>query len=156
APIEGNFCFPLRYVPGSISAVCGRMWLPDMSIRLLRPIFVLLAFALPLKSVIAQGTVPTFKLTVKQSSYTIFGSDPAQGTTPVPTVLVPVTLSFETKKVDGKAFVMDASADAPAVLASPVFASYAFASGGKTQYADAMLRATFPNAKEWHTLLSKP
>ncbi len=128
-----------------------------MPTKLMRLLLAFLSFVLPLQTAIAQGTVPTFKLTVKQASYTIFGNDPAQGTTTtVPTVLVPITLSFDTKKVDGKPFVMDASADVSAVLASPVFTSYAFASGGATQYADAMLRTTFPNAKEWHTLLGKP
>jgi chitinase len=128
-----------------------------MPTRLVRPIFALLAFVLPLHTAIAQGTVPTFKLTVKQSSYTIFGNDPAQGTsTTIPTVLIPVALSFDSKKVDGQPFVMDPSGDVPAVLASPVFANYAFVSGGKTQYADALLRTTFPNAKEWHTLLGTP
>ncbi|QNI32037.1 glycoside hydrolase [Alloacidobacterium dinghuense] len=128
-----------------------------MPTKLMRPIFALLSFILPLQTAIAQGTVPTFKLTVKQTSYTIFGSDPAQGTTTtVPTVLVPIALSFESKKVDGKPLVMDASGEVAAVLASPVFTNFAFASGGTTQYADAMQRTTFPNANEWHTLLGKP
>jgi len=128
-----------------------------MPTKLMRLIPALLLFVLPLQTAIAQGTVPTFKLNVKQASYTIFGNDPAQATTTtIPTVLVPITLSFDTKKIDGKPFVMDASGDAPAILASPIFTNYAFASGGTTQYADAMLRTTFPNAKEWHTLLGKP
>ena len=128
-----------------------------MLTRLMRPMLALISFVLSLQTAIAQGTVPTFKLTVKQSSYTIFGNDPAQaGTTTIPTVLVPVALSFESKKINGKPFVMDASGDIDTILASPVFTNYTFASGGTTQYADAMLRTTLPNAKEWHTLLGKP
>jgi chitinase len=123
----------------------------------MHPMLALLSFVLPLQTAIAQGTVPTFKLTVKQSSYTMFGNDRAQAnTTTIPSVLVPVALSFESKKVNGKPFVMDASGDVAAILASPVFTNYAFASGGTTQYADAMLRTTFPDEKEWHTLLGNP
>jgi chitinase len=51
---------------------------------------------------------------------------------------------------------MDAAADVPRVLRSPVFSKFAFPSGGTTQYADAMLRTTFPKAEEWHTLLGQP
>jgi len=114
-------------------------------------------FVLTLHVAHAQGTVPTFKHTVGQGSYTLAGRDPAQGgTTTIPTVLVPVALSFDAKKTAGKPFVMDAAADVPRVLRSPVFSKFAFASGGTTQYADAMLRTTFPKAEGWHTLLGKP
>jgi chitinase len=41
-------------------------------------------------------------------------------------------------------------------LRSPVFANFAFPAGGNTQYADAMLRAAFPQNAGWHTLLGKP
>ena len=92
-----------------------------------------------------------------RASYTLVGRDPAQGgTTTIPTVLVPVTLSFEAKKTAGKPFLMDAAPDVPRVLRSPVFSNFAFPSGGTTQYADAMLRTTFPKAEGWHTLLGKP
>jgi chitinase len=105
----------------------------------------------------AQGTVPTFPKTIGQSSYTLAGRDPAQGgSTTIPTVLVPVTLSFESKKSAGKPVAMDASPDAARVLSSPVFSTFAFPTGGNTQYLDAMLRTTFPNAEGWHTLLGKP
>lgn len=66
-------------------------------------------------------------------------------------MLVPVSLHFESKGIQ-----MDAKPDVAEVLSSPVFASFQFASGQPTQYADAMLRATFPSAKSWHTLLSQP
>ena len=113
-------------------------------------------FLLPLLA-FSQATIPTFRQSVGTNSYTLAGRDPAQGgTTTIPTVLVPVTLSFEAKKSAGKPFVMDAAADVPHILRSPVFANFAFASGGNTQYADAMLRTTFPKAEGWHTLLGKP
>jgi len=105
----------------------------------------------------AQGTVPTFQHAIGGNSYTLVGRDPEQGgVTTVPTVLVPLKLSFEAKKVQGKPFLMDAAPDVPRVLRSPVFAKFAFSSSGNTQYADAMLRATFPKAKGWHMLLGKP
>jgi chitinase len=105
----------------------------------------------------AQGTVPTFRHAAGQGSYTLAGRDPAQGgATTIPAVLVPITLSFEAKKTGGRPFIMDAVPDVPRVLRSPAFSKFAFASGGTTQYADAMLRTTFPGAAGWHTLLGKP
>jgi chitinase len=105
----------------------------------------------------AQGTVPTFESFVGHGSYTLGGYDPAQGdTTTIPTVLVPITLSIETRRAAVKPFVIDAAADVPDVLRSPIFSNFAFTSGGTTQYADAMLRTTFPKADAWHTLLGKP
>jgi chitinase len=56
---------------------------------------------------------------------------------------------------------MDAAPDVSPILKSPVFSSFDF-SGDNTQYADALLRATFPedaaNARkvQGHTLLGKP
>src|SRR5882757_2364694 len=108
--------------------------------------YLLFLLALPLCA------IPTFQVTAGQASYTLVGRDPAQGgTTIIPAVLVPITLSFDAKKV-----VMDAAPDVPRVLRSPIFSNFAFPSGGNTQYADAMLRATFPKADGWHTLLAKP
>jgi chitinase len=113
--------------------------------------------ALPLQIAYAQGTAPTFQLTVGQATYTLLGRDPARGgVTTIPTVLVPITLSFESRKTGGKPFLMDAAPDVPRVLASPVFSKYAFSNGGSTQYGDAMLRTTFPKAEGWHTLFGKP
>ena len=104
-----------------------------------------------------QGTVPTFQQSVGQSTYTLAGRDPAQGgATTIPTLLVPIRLAFDTKKTAGRPFVMDAAPAVPRVLRSPVFARFAFPSGGTTQYADAMLRTTFPQAEGWHTLLGQP
>jgi chitinase len=110
-----------------------------------------------LASAAAQGTVPTFVQKVGANSYTLVGGDPAKGgTTTVATVVAPVTLSFESKKVAGRPFALSADADVPALLRSPVFARFHFGAAGTTQYLDAMLRTTFPAAKDWHTLLGRP
>jgi chitinase len=118
---------------------------------------LLFFLVLPLGLGHAQGTVPTFQHALGLVSYTLAGSDPARGgATTIPTVLVPIALSFDSKKIAGKPFLMDAASDVPRLLRSPVFAQFAFPSGGTTQYADAMLRTTFPRADGWHTLLGKP
>jgi chitinase len=118
---------------------------------------LLLFLLLPLTQAHGQGTVPTFERTAGGRSYTLVGRDPARGgVTIIPTVLVPLSLSFDAKKSAGKPFIMDAGVDVPRVLRSPVFSKFAFASAGATQYADAMLRTTFPKVAGWHTLLAKP
>ncbi len=110
-----------------------------------------LLLTLSLFIVHAQSNVPTFQYTAGQASYTLLGNDPAKAeTTRIPTLLVPITLGFEGKKA------MDAGPDVPSMLRSPVFANFAFSSGGNTQYADALLRAMFPRAGAWHTLFGKP
>ena len=108
----------------------------------------LVLLALPLRSAGAQGTVPTFQYSAGQGAYTLLGSDPAGGaSTTIPTVLVPITLSFDAKKIAGKPFVDGRRAQTYRVSCrSPVFSKFAFPAGGTTQYADAMLRATFPKA----------
>jgi chitinase len=89
-------------------------------------------------------TAPKFT----QGPYTVFGQHPAHsGTTVIPTVLVPVDLAFPGQTIAARA-------DVPLVLGSPVFSNFAFASG-TTQYADAMMRSSFPHAAG-HTLLDKP
>jgi chitinase len=101
-------------------------------------------------AVISQGAVPTFQVAAGPSSYTLAGGDPAKGgTTTIPTLLVPVQLSFAKKT-------LDAAPDARSILRSPVFAKYAFAGDAPTQYADAMLRATIPGHTDWHTMLGQP
>jgi chitinase len=65
-------------------------------------------------------------------------------------MLVPIALTFE-----GKTIRMDAAPDTARILTSPIFSNYSF-SGKKTQYADALLRSTFPRDKKGHTLLGKP
>jgi chitinase len=120
--------------------------------------FISLTFLLlPLQFAYAQGTVPTFQHAAGQGSYTFAGRDPARGgTATIPTVLVPVPLAFDSQKTAGQPFVMDAAPDVARVLRSPVFSKFAFPTGGDTQYVDAMLRSTFPQAGGWHTLLGKP
>ena len=99
-----------------------------------------------LRSAEAQGTVPVFQ----SGAYTLMGSDPAKGaTTTIPTLLAPITLQFDGKK-------MDAVPDVARVLRSPIFSNYPFPAGGATQYADALLRTSFPKNEGWHTLLGKP
>jgi len=117
----------------------------------------LLPFLLTLPPAHAQGSVPTFRLAAGSRAYTLVGGDPARGgATTIPVLLVPVELSFESRKISGKAVVMDASPDVQDILRSPVFSAAALPSGRATQYGDAMLRATFPTPDSWHTLLGKP
>ncbi len=105
----------------------------------------------------AQGTVPTFDRQQGASTVTIVGETPDRGaTTKLPTLLVPVTLSFEAAGANGGPMVLNASPDVAPVLASPIFSRYDFASGGRTQFGDALLRSTFPSFSGWHTLLGRP
>jgi hypothetical protein len=115
------------------------------------PLHSLVLFALlPLAR--AQGTVPTFEYSVGNAKYVLMGGEPVRGgSTTIPVMLVPVRLVFEANKT-----LMDATPDIPRVLKSPVFSNFSFPGGGTTQYADAMLRTTFPKAEGWHTLLGKP
>ncbi len=100
--------------------------------------------------------MPTFQYSVGEHSYTLLGRDPAKGgATTIPTALVPIRLAFAGKKA-GRPFIMDASRDVRDVLRSPVFSDFSFPTGGRTQYADAMLRTTFPKTDGWHTMLGKP
>ena len=80
----------------------------DMRIKSTSPLVLLV---LPLGFAQAQGTVPTFRVTAGQGSYTLAGRDPASGgSTTIPTVLVPVTLSFDVEEERcGKPFIMDAA-----------------------------------------------
>jgi chitinase len=120
------------------------------------PFLTLLSLLIP-AAAHTQGSVPTFRVAAGQASYTLAGHDPAQGgTSNIRTLLVPVQLSFDTKKIAGKPFVMDAVPDARSILRSPIFANFAFPGERPTQYGDALLRATFPGHPGWHTLLAKP
>ncbi len=112
-----------------------------------------LLLCLPLHRSHAQGTVPTFTRAIGGNSYTLAGRDPADsGTTTIPTILVPITLTFEGSKPAR----MDATADVPRILKSPIFSRFAFTPGNKTQYADGLLHATFPSDASGHTFLGKP
>lgn len=104
-----------------------------------------------------QGTAATFQYRTSNASYTLAGHDPEQGgTTVIPVVLVPLTLSFEAGTTHGSPSIMDAAPDVQRILRSPVFAKFRFGTAGNTQYADAMLRTMFPAEKPWHILLGKP
>lgn len=104
-----------------------------------------------------QGTVPVFRHQVGADSYTMGGGDPGRGaTTTISTMLVPVRLEFEHRQAAGKALALDAGAQVGRLLASPVFEAAAWGGGSKTQYIDGMMRAMFPQAKNWHTMLAKP
>jgi chitinase len=109
-------------------------------------------------------TVPTFTGSFvtngKQYSYTIAGQKPELGgTTAIPTVVVPLSLSFEASGGrNGRKATMNAEGDVREVLRSPIFQPYAFATGN-TQYGDAVQRAQFYKTAAktgWHTLLGKP
>src|SRR5579884_1843057 len=98
----------------------------------------------------AQGTVPVFQHTVGDRAYTLVGQDPASSdSATIPTILVPVTLTISSRKVDAEPI-------ESALLRSPVFADFAFPSGDTTQYVDALLRTTLRDAGNWHTRLGKP
>jgi chitinase len=132
------------------------LWSHQISGHFMRIPLLFMACALP-PLAYAQGTVPTFHYAAAQASITLLGQDPAQGrSTTIPTVLVPVDLLFESKTAGGHPFSMDALADARTISRSPIFSRFAFPSGDITQFADAMLRSTFPRAQTWHTLLGKP
>ncbi|MDQ2774329.1 MAG: chitinase [Acidobacteriota bacterium] len=110
-------------------------------------------------------TVPTFTGSFmtngKHYSYTMAGRKPESGgTTNIPTVIVPLSLSFEASGgQSGHKAVMNAVGDLAKILLSPVFQKFAFATGD-TQYGDAMQRAEFATGArahtEWHTLLGQP
>jgi chitinase len=126
----------------------------------IRTICLLGFLVVSLRPAHAQGTIPTFQRAIGGSSYTLAGRDPAQaGTTVIPTVLVPVALTFE-----GNVSRMDAAPDVGSILKSPIFSRFPFSSGEKTQYADALLGSTFPTEgpparqtdKSGHTPLGKP
>ena len=98
----------------------------------------------------------SFSADNKLYSYTMAGQSPESGkTTVIPTVLVPVALSFQ---ASGHPIRMNPKAAAQNVLRSPIFEKASFAIG-KTQYADAVQRAQFYKTvatTDWHTLLGKP
>lgn len=101
----------------------------------------------------AQTKVPVFGFRAGGAVYTLAGNSPQNGgTTKIPVVLVPVTLTFH-EQGSHRAQSFDATQDVPSILHSPVFASYRYPSGDSTQFADALLRASVPHAASWHTLL---
>ncbi len=93
-------------------------------------------------------TVPTFTGSFvtngKNYSYTMAGGKPELGgTTTIPTVIVPLSLSFEASGgPGGHKTVMTPVGDLAKILLSPIFQKFAFATGN-TQYGDAMQSAEF-------------
>ena len=107
-------------------------------------------------SLLPAQTIPTFAGTFTTGSqtftYTMAGRKPESGgTTTIPTVVVPVTVSFTAR---GR---MVAETAVRRLVHSPVFEAFGFANGS-TQYGDALQRAQFSQTAtgDWHTLLGKP
>ncbi|MGC2617793.1 MAG: glycosyl hydrolase family 18 protein [Acidobacteriaceae bacterium] len=120
--------------------------------------FLLIVVSLQLALVgYGQGTAPTYRYNTPHGPVTLPGRDPAQGgTTVIPTVLVPVRLQFDARRVAGHRLTLDAAGDIRQVLHSPVFSKMTFGADERTQYLDAMLRATAAKPSGWHTLLGQP
>jgi hypothetical protein len=108
----------------------------------------------------AAAAVPTwtgsFTFKGKKYTYKMVGTNPAAGskTTTVPTEILPLNVDM----ADG--VVVSGAKLTSALKASPIFSKAAFTSG-KTQLADAMLRAEFwktvsKSAKNYHLLLRAP
>lgn len=105
----------------------------------------------------AWSQVPTFRHSTSQGDITVVGNDPTQGgKTEVPTVVVPVTLEFQSRTIRGKSVSLTTGDDIPLLLESPIFVPFRFNSGEAEQYADAVLRATFRAPGDWHTTLGRP
>src|SRR5215831_48711 len=121
--------------------------------RLLLIVFLVFASELGF----GQGTAPTFRFNTAYGVVTLPGRDPSQsGTTVIPTVLVPVRLHFLAPAAENAPMTLDAAADVPRLLHSPVFSKSMFRAGEPTQYVDAMLRATTKTSSGYHTLLESP
>lgn len=115
-----------------------------------------------------QSGVPTFTGSFsaqgRQYSYAIVGHSPETGgTTVIPTVLIPVSLSFQIDQGQpDKTAAVDPSADIEKIVQSPIFQKFPFATGD-TQYGDAVQRAEFykqiaskTGSDAWHTMLGQP
>lgn len=105
------------------------------------------------------ATVPTwsggFKVEGTSYNYTLIGAKPRSGEqTVVPVIIVPLRLTIEGYKVNGKPLVLDATKTNTSVEGSPIFYPSFYVSGVR-QFGDAMLHAEFANApKAWSTMLS--
>lgn len=100
----------------------------------------------------------SFNVAGKTFRYTVAGRSPKLGgTTTISTALIPVSLIFdEYTDATGKKLEISAAPDVAAVIQSPIFQKFAFATG-VTQYGDAVERAEFyQEAGDWHTLLGQP
>lgn len=110
------------------------------------------ALAAPLQASAVPTFTRSFTTAGKVYSVHIAGRAPEQGgTTTIPTVLVPLSLSFQ-QSGRGAGKVLEPGAAVDKVVESPVFKPYAFATG-VTQYGDAVQRAEFfrAGAGNWHT-----
>jgi len=101
-------------------------------------------------------TLPTwtqgFAIGNKQYSYTMVGTNPADGaaTTVIPTVLIPFRLTIPDHKLNGHELVLDATQAMKDVIDSPIFTAAQWDSGN-LQFEDGMLHAEFhPAPKGWH------
>lgn len=123
-----------------------------------RILFWFLLGSLPF-SLCAQGNLPSFTRAGSSGTYTVLGNDPAKGgSANVPVTIVPVTLSFQASK----GVTLSPALDIARITRSPLFTPYRFTTG-TTQYADALLRASFYQLAasantlgNWHTTLGKP
>jgi chitinase len=98
-------------------------------------------------------TAPTFQYRANGALYSVAGQDPGRGgTSRIPVIVVPVALQFASHTGE----LLDATGSIPELLRSPVFASFPFRGQGSTQYADALLRASFQHPDDWHTLFANP
>jgi chitinase len=105
----------------------------------------------------AQSTLPHFTVADHHGGITLLGRSPSQSkTTVVPTVLVPVTLSFAASPASDRPATISSLPDVPAILHSPVFVSSDFSHSEHTQYVDALLRSAVHHVAGWHTLLGSP
>jgi chitinase len=96
-------------------------------------------------------TVPVFQYRANGAVYSVVGHDPARGgRTRIPVIIVPIALRFASHAGE----VLDATGSARELLHSPIFASFPFPGQVRTQYADAMLRASFQHPDNWHTLFA--
>lgn len=97
-------------------------------------------------------SIPTFQYKAGAKSYTLAGHGPAAGgSSAIPVVVVPIELSFASYKESS----LDATEAMPALRRSPIFSKYALGGPRATQYGDALLRASIPEAKDdWHTELA--
>jgi chitinase len=96
----------------------------------------------------------SFQVEGKTYPYVMAGGDPRTGgKTIVETVVLPLALTFEATSITTKL----SSSELQQITQSPLFEAYDFPNG-KTQYADAILHATFDRAakSDWHVLLGKP
>ena len=103
----------------------------------------------------AYSTVPfwasAFRSGGTRYPFFMVGRSPSHpGTTVVPTVLIPVNLTFQDNR-SSLSPRLDGSVNVPAILRSPLFQAATFAAtGDTTQYTDAVTRA------EWSAVLTNP